>query len=260
MGAVSSIIFAKRNIDKTANGDIGRAPIPVFQALSATAGVATLAKSAGFTKLDKGMTSIFGATDKVIEKSGVTKKICDGIDKVFGKSDELLKKTTSSSEKICLGAGKMVNGLLVGASAIRVLRDEDKESALIEEGLAMSSMFAGEAVVKKIAEEVIPNSIKNASPVALKADLASCKTIVKNMNTKNFKGVLKSLSKNPACKGAGKIFVDLVLVTASILCFDLGKKIGKKITGREDKKDVNPVKAVVKQPMQPLVKSLTVKA
>jgi hypothetical protein len=75
MGAVSSIIFAKRNIDKTANGDIGRAPIPVFQALSATAGVATLAKSAGFTKLDKGMTSVFSATDKVIEKSSATKKI-----------------------------------------------------------------------------------------------------------------------------------------------------------------------------------------
>lgn len=233
-----TIIFAKRNIDKTANGDIGRAPIPVFQALSATAGVATLAETAGFTKANNGMNSLFGKADKLLEKANIQ----------------------GSSKNICKAAGDMVNPLLCVASAMRIMKDEDKGSAIIEEGLAMSSMFAGEAVVKHLRDKTIPNAIKKASAASLKAELNSCKTAVKSMNLKSLKSAIAGASGNKMVKLGGSVLGDLAVVAVSILCFDLGKKIGKKITGREEEKQVGIVKSIMKQPMQPLVKSLTVKA
>ncbi len=238
MGAVSSIIFAKRNIDKTANGDLGRAPIPVFQTLGAVAGVSTLAETAGLTKTSKGMDSLFGKADDLLKKANINK----------------------SSKAICKSASNMVNPLLCAASAIRVMRDEDKGSALVEEGLAMGSMFAGEAVVKHLRDKAIPNAIKKSSANALQAELNSCKAAVKNINLKGFKSALASASSNKMVKVGGSILGDLALVGVSILCFDLGKKLGRKITGREEKKQVGIVESIIKQPTQPLVKSLAVKA
>ena len=227
MGAVSSIVFAKRNIDKTANGDIGRAPVPVVQALSATAGVAELAKTAGFTEVSKGVNTVFSKADTLLGKAGIT-------------------------ENVCKGAGKAVNPLLCVASGIRVLRDEDKGSALVEEGLAMGSMFAGEKAFK-LARNGLAKSIQNSQALALSADLNSCKAIAKNLNKSNILGAMKTVSNGKYgkwVKVGATVLADLAFVTASIFCFDMGKKLGKKITGRDKKEQVSAVADTKKQPEQ----------
>lgn len=240
MGVVSSLVFAKRNVDKIADGDVGRAPVPIFQGLGAIAGVATLAKSAGFSKASKGIENLFGAADGLLNKAHINK----------------------GSKAICATAADMVNPLLCVASAVRVLRDEDKGSALIEEGLAMSSMFAGEAIFKAVRKEV-SNSIQRATPVAIATDLTSCKEVVRKLNFKTMAGSLNSLFNGKYGKWlklAVAVLADLAFVTTSIYCFDKGKELGKAITGRDKQNETKPVQSIIEQPMQPLVKSLAVKA
>ncbi len=229
MGAVSSIIFGARNTSKAANGDIGRAPIPVVQSFNAVYDVAVNGAKNGFSRISEGASNLVKHADKLGAKVGVE----NATSKLFN--------TTS----------KLVNPLLCGAAGVRVLRDEDKKSALIEETAGLSAMFIGEGIYKAF-RNVTESAIKNYSYEKIANDLTHCKTKagISGIITKRAGNILQGASNESLIKKAvtgianktknmsnGKkralfIAAELGLVGTSIMCATLGKKIGYKITGR----------------------------
>ncbi len=230
MGAVSSIVFGVRNTNKAANGDIGRAPVPVVQSFNAVCDAAKNGAANGFKTISKSANKIVKHADKLGAKAGV--------ENISSK----LFKTTS----------KLVNPLLCGAAGVRVLRDEDKKSALIEETAGLTAMFAGEGIYKAF-RNVTESAIKNNSYENITKDLTNCKSKVSlsGIMTKKAGKVLQGASNEGLMKKAvtgianktknmtdGKrralfIGAELGLVGTSILCATLGKKLGYKITGRD---------------------------
>ena len=229
MGAVSSLAFGVRNAGKVANGDVGRAPIPFVQSFNAVCDAAANGAKNGFVKVSEGANKLIEHADKLGAKAGVE----NASSKIF--------KTTS----------KLVNPLLCGAAGVRVLRDEDKKSALIEETAGLTAMFAGEGIYKAF-RNVTESAIKNNSYENIAKDLTNCKSKfgLTGMMTKKAGNILQNAPKDGVLKKAitgiaektknmsnGKkraLFVaaELGLVGTSILCATLGKKIGYKITGR----------------------------
>lgn len=229
MGAVSSIIFGVRNTKRAANGDIGRAPIPVVQTFNAVCDTAANGAANGFKNISKSAKKLVEHADKLGAKAGVE----NATSKIF--------KTTS----------KLVNPLLCGAAGVRVLRDEDKKSALIEETAGLSAMFIGEGIYKAF-RNVTKSAIKNNSYEKIAKDLTQCKATVglSGIMTKKAGSILQGASSESLIKKAftgianktknmsdGKkralfIAAELGFVGTSIMCATLGKKIGYKITGR----------------------------
>ena len=153
MGAVSSLAFGVRNAGKVANGDVGRAPIPFVQSFNAVCDAAANGAKNGFVKVSEGANKLIEHADKLGAKAGVE----NASSKIF--------KTTS----------KLVNPLLCGAAGVRVLRDEDKKSALIEETAGLTAMFAGEGIYKAF-RNVTESAIKNNSYENIAKDLTNCKS------------------------------------------------------------------------------------
>lgn len=139
-------------------------------------------------------------------------------------------------------ASKVVNPLLCVASGFRIAKDEDKSSALIEEGLAMGTMFGAEKAVKNIKtpiEELVRVGYNNIDDVAL--DLAKSKKFCTLLNNKTAKNALVSCAKKISKMSKGKktmLFVgaELALMGASIFSFDMGKNLGYAITERDPNK------------------------
>jgi|GEM_PF-1200138 len=223
MSVLASTIFSVRNASKAAHGDIGRAPIPVAQAvniMSETAGSGTGA-----------MSTVAGKTVEKIDKAGaqIAKKVFN----------------LDNAAKVSELASKAVNPLLCGAAAIRAFRDEDTASALTEEAFAMTAMLGGETLVK---------SFKNPLEIMIKSgtmdlesiskDLAGSKKLTNKLSAKLlnndkvgkvFKTVASKISKmSKGQKTALLIGLELGFVAASILLFDAGKKVGQTVTGRDN--------------------------
>lgn len=231
MGAVSSIIFGARNASKVANGDSSRAPIPVVQSFNALCDTAKNGAANGFNAISKSAGKLIEHADKLGAKAGIE----NVSSKVF--------KTTS----------KIVNPLLCGAAGVRVLEDEDKKSALIEETAGLTAMFAGEGLYKAI-RNVTDSAIKNNSYENITKDLTNCKSKfqLSGMMTKKAgnilqaasdEGILKktvtgisSKTKNMSNGKKRALFIaaELGFAGTSILCATLGKKLGYKITGRSE--------------------------
>lgn len=193
MGNVATIIFDARNLDKAGHGDTGR----IGAAAAQTTNLLSEASKSSITPLKNAASTIFNYVDDAGNLIGVT----------------------NAASKVTSVASKAVNPLLCVASGIRVLKDDDQYAALIEEGCAMGAMFAGEKLFK----------ILVANPVAQKEITTSAKW------AKNIASALQDATKN--LTGKKKILVsivaDLALVGVSILSFDIGKKIGKKLSGRD---------------------------
>ncbi len=229
MGAVSSIVFGIRNADKVANGDTSRAPIPVVQSFNAMCDTAKNGAVNGFKTISKSAGKIVQQADKLGAKVGVE----------------------NASSKLFNVTSKIVNPLLCGAAGVRVLEDEDRKSALIEEAAGLSAMFAGEGLYKAF-RNVADSAIKNNSYDTITKDLANYKSKFKlsDLMTKEANNIIQNASNGGIIKkrltefssktknmSDGKkramfIAAELGFVGTSILCSTLGKKIGYAITGR----------------------------
>lgn len=135
---LSSIIFAKRNVDKVQKGDIGRAPVAAAQA-----------------------TSVFN------EVAHYNKKIAKGADAAISAVETYAKshKVAGYTLKGVKWATNNVNTLIVGSSVLKVARTEkgQRKQAAVKEGAAIATMIAGE----KIAKAILPQIVKGNSKLGL---------------------------------------------------------------------------------------------
>lgn len=126
--AVSSLIFACRNVDKTQNGEIGRAPVAAAQSINVMNEV---------TKYNKALA-----------------KGADAATSIFNKMAEH-NKAVNYAVKGVNWATKNVNPLICVSGGLKVAMAEDKTSAAINEVAALSTMFAGETIAKKALPKLI---------------------------------------------------------------------------------------------------------
>lgn len=126
--AISSMIFAYRNVGKTQNGEIGRAPVAAAQAI--------------------------GVIDEVARYNATVAKGADAAVSVFnnlaGKS-----KVMKGVVKATKWGVNNVNPLICVSSGIKIATADDKASTAIKEVGALSAMFAGEAIAKRAIPEIV---------------------------------------------------------------------------------------------------------
>lgn len=210
MAGISSLIFATRNLDKAAHGDVGRYGVVAAQAANVTNAAAE--SSVGFI-------------------ADGAKKVLSGVDNV----GESIFHVADASSKVAKVASKAVNPLLIGAAGIRVLKDDDKKSRAIEEATALAGMFAGEKAYKLVRNTISQNMGKT---------LQEGQKVIKN---EKVAGVLSKagkklgeLTKNSTGKQKA-LFVaaEVGFVATSILAYDGFKKLGTKITGRDKQQNTD---------------------
>jgi len=127
---VASCVFAFRNVNKTENGEIGRAPVAVGQFTGLIKEIAKYDKAIGMGA--KNAVSIFK------EIAGDTKAF-----RYAGNTLEFLSNN--------------VNPLICASSALKVAmaKDEDKDRVLLEQLGMLGFMFTGENLVSKNYDKVI---------------------------------------------------------------------------------------------------------
>ena len=199
MGVVATAIFDVRNMNKVGNGDGGR----IGAAAAQTTNLVSAASHSSIEPLKNGANAVLNCVDDAGNLIGIT----------------------NAASKVTNIASKAVNPLLCVASGVRVLNDDDQYAALIEEGCAMGSMFAGEKLFKTlvanpVSQKEITTTTKWASKIASSLQDA----------TKNLSGGRKKLLA---------IAADVALVGVSILSFDIGKKVGKMLSGRDEEDNIN---------------------
>lgn len=184
--AVASGIFTARNLDKTANGDVGRAAVAygqgagLLQEIAKYDGaVANSAKSAlsVFSKLSK--------ESKVFEYAGKATKF----------------------------AVNNVNPLICASGVIKTAMAEDKVKTGITEAMALSTMFAGEKLTKMHYDKIV-NSKTCKSLINKASDMKILKPVFEYIKKHNLGGKI------------GKILKGVVFVGASIASYGVGQKIG----------------------------------
>ena len=173
---VASGVFAFRNIGKTENGEIGRAPVAVGQ-------VAGLIKEIG--RYDKTIAmGTKNALNVLRDVAGDSKAL-----KYAGKTVEFLSNN--------------INPLICVSSVVKVAMSENKEQTLKEEIGSLGCMFAAEYAVSK-------NYDKIANSQAVK------NTVKKMSETSIFKPIFKTIAKHNWGGKVGSIIKGLTFVTASI--------------------------------------------
>ena len=215
MSGIATAIYSIRNYGKVGKGDVGRLP----------AAFAQTANSA-------------------------SQAVTDIMDKVddLGRWADTGKTIGDRAARVSKLASKVTNPLLVGAAAFRVANDEDKKSALIEESAAMAGMFGAERMYK-----IVRNTVKQGKGDILKSteskilskipglkhfDKLTSKLDVATLGEKGLGKKLGALGEKISKLSPGKqkgvfIAAELGLVATSILSYNLFKKLGQKITGRD---------------------------
>lgn len=125
---VSSLIFACRNVDKTQNGDIGRAPVAAAQTINVLGEVTKYNKA-----LAKGAEATVSLFDNMAKKSKAVEYTVKGLN----------------------WATKNVNPLICISGGLKVAMSEDKTEAAVKEVAALSTMFAGEGIAKNVLPKLI---------------------------------------------------------------------------------------------------------
>lgn len=142
--AVASGIFAARNVDKTANGDIGRSTV----ALGQTAGL----------------------VQEVAKYDNVVAKGARSALSVFS---DLAKenKAFEYAGKVTKFAINNVNPLICASGVVKTAMSDDKIGTGISEAAALSTMFLAEAVVKHNYDNVVnSNACKKMMSKVSKTD------------------------------------------------------------------------------------------
>lgn len=192
---VASGVFAFRNIGKTENGEIGRAPVAVGQIA--------------------GVWKEIGRYDKTIAMG--TKNALNILREVAGDS-----KTLKYAGKTIEFLSNNVNPLICASSVVKVAMSDDKDRTLKEEIGSLGFMFAGEHLISKNYDK-----IANSKTVTNTLDKMSKSSIFKNM----FKTIAK---KNWGGK-IGSIIKGLSFVTVSIGSSCVGLGLTKSLLKTTDK-------------------------
>lgn len=126
--AISSLIFAFRNVDKTQHGEVGRAPVAAAQ------GVKVLSEVSRYNKaLAKGADATLSVFNNLAKKSKAVDYAVQGVN----------------------WATKNVNPLICISGGLKVATADDKTDAAIKEVAALSTMFAGEAIAKNTLPSIV---------------------------------------------------------------------------------------------------------
>lgn len=225
MGAVASILFAGRNIDKCVNKhESTRGVVAGCQSISSADSIfSTITKGTGniLSKAD-------GAVDSIFSKLGKTETLDD------------IVKTTGAGTKIGAVAQKAVNPLLCISAGVRVLNDEDQYAALIEETAAMGAMFGTEAIMKYARSAATGSKQATKGLAGVVAKKAGNFEAVSNLAKKatEFYNKLGSSKHGSAKQMILKAGIDLLFVAGSITAYNIGKKIGKVLSGRNNEESV----------------------
>lgn len=168
---IISGVYAYRNGEKVLNGDTGRLLVVGGQAKNALMAASKLDGMIG-----KGASVAVDAMSALSNSNSIFKE----------------------ASKFINWSSQHINPLLTVAAGVRVVKSDDKKSALIKEGLSMSTMFLGEEVTKNLINK---SGIKK----------------------------LRENSKNKVVK-FGLLAVEAAIqIFASIKSYDFGAKIAEKI-------------------------------
>lgn len=181
---VSSAIFCVRNVDKAENqGKVGRVAPAAGQGLNVAEHIAQLENSIG-----KGTKTALEAMQTVAKN----------------------RKVLEYTGKAVRFASENVNPLICISSGIDVLTSKDKESALVTNAAALTSMFAVESLMKKHLDDVV--KIKGIDKIAKKIS------------------EFAKTTKNP--KAIPLIFHGVGFVIGSCAAYSIGEKFGKLLLGQ----------------------------
>lgn len=186
---VASTIFTFRNIDKTENGDIGRAPVALGQAVGVLGEVAKYDNAVAVSA--KNVLSVFSDLSQE-------------------------NKVMNYAGKFAKFASNNVNPLIAVSGGVKVLMSDDKQSTAITEGSALSAMFGGEALVKKYYD-----SIANSKTVQ--------NTLKSAANSKYLKSVFEFIEKKNWGGATGAIVKGLLFIAGSMTSYEIGHIAGDKI-------------------------------
>lgn len=192
---VASGIFAFRNIGKTENGEIGRAPVAVGQVT--------------------GVLKEIGKYDKTIALG--TKNAVQILRDVAGDSS-VLKYAGKTVEFL----SNNVNPLICASSVVKVAMSDDKEKTFKEELGSLGLMFAGEHLISKNYDK-----IANSKTVT--------ETIEKMSKSNALKPIFESIEKHNWGGKIGAIIKGLSFVTVSIGSSCVGLELTKSLLKTRDK-------------------------
>ena len=192
---ISSAIFCFRNVDKTTNGNIGRAPVAVGQA---TKVISTI----------QDYDNVIGKTAKTAVEALGTAAKNEKLLEVAGKGLKFLSQN--------------VNPLICVSAGVDVAFADDKKSAIIENTVALSSMFAVEKVMKK----PLDNGLDKIAETARKTE--SIDKVAEKILNHDSK-IIKNLPG---------IFKGVAFVVGSCLAYDIGKKVGTLVSGKVKENDI----------------------
>ena len=188
----SSAIFCGRNIDKTANGEFGRSAVATGQGVNVIREIGKLDNAAG--DAIRSTTSIFSD---------------------MAKGSKILNYTGKALDF----ASKNVNPLICVSSGLKVISSDNKaETALTEIG-ALSGMFLGEGLWKRVQHSLINEKTVGSAIEKLSANPNAKKYLGKILNSK-FAGKYAELLKG------------LIFVTVSISSYAIGQNLGKNVAGQ----------------------------
>ncbi len=187
----TSLIFSSRNVKKTENGEIGRAPVAAGQAANAFKAVAKYDNAVG--RGAQTATSIF------------TK---------MSKDSKVLKY----AGKVVDFASKNINPLICVSSGIKVATSDNKlETGILEAG-ALAGMFLGEGVMKRYQDKIF-----NETNVT--------KVINKAHNNKTIGKFAQKVLKTKYAGKYAELVKGIAFVAVSISSYSAGKKLADNLAG-----------------------------
>ncbi len=196
---VASTIFAYRNAEKTANGDVGRSVVTVGQCTGVLQEI---------SKLDNAFAATAKSAVSVFEELAKTSKAVDYAGKC-------LKFTADN-----------VNPLICASGALKVAMSDDKLNTGIVELAALSTMFTGEGLMKEYFNDVF--SEKNISKI--------CE---KSAGFKHLKPIAEAIEKGKFSGKIASILKGVVFVGGSMASYFVGQKLGEVAAERVAPKKIN---------------------
>lgn len=184
---ISSLIFCCRNTDKAEHGEVGRIPVAIGQA----------------TKVGKAVANYHNTVSKG-SKSAVT------VFEELANKNKAIKYTGQALD----WASKNVNPLICASGVVKVGMSDDKVSAGIKEFAALSTMFAGEALMKEHLDELM-----NSKSVVELVD--------KLNKTKCLKPLMKKIAEMKCGNSISAVLKGLLFVGGSITSYAIGEHMGK---------------------------------
>lgn len=189
---IASCIFACRNVDKTKNGDVGRSTV----ALGQTAGL----------------------LQEVSKYDGLAANSARSALSVFSKLANEHKAFEYAGKAVQFAADN-VNPLICASGVLKTAMSDDKVGTGVTEVAALSTMFAGEGLIKKHYDKTVNSkAVQNG--------------VEKLSKTKVLKPLFNHLEKYKLKGKAGAIIKGLLFVGGSMTSYAVGQKFGEATANR----------------------------